>query len=116
MIETKRQLISRTLLQNLPDPDDAWDRIFRFLDEFSHGIDGYAYAEKHGGSERFLEQRQKSFDKTGDVEGDIPDLLAQLYLVYRRHRWVNEFNDIDPDVYRPFVSAIIRQVQKDAVR
>ena len=110
MTITHRQSISGTLLENLPAPDDSWDRIFRFLDEYSQEIDGYDFAEKYGGAERFLEERENSFINTRVVGGDIPALLAQLYLVYRRHRWLNEFNDTDPEVYRPIVSAILLKI------
>ena len=109
MKKTQYESISRDLLSNLPAPDDSWDSIYIFLDIHSQEIDSYGYTDNQRDHEKFLEGKEDKFNETGNVEGDLREVLALIYLVYRRHRWQDEFSGASPERYRPFVSALLQR-------
>jgi hypothetical protein len=102
--------LSAACLRDLPAPDAAWHVILGYLDRYVTVIDGYAYGDRHGGYQQFLQRAERQFRQTGDVGTDLHGILALIYLVYRRHRH-SEAEFVDIDVHRPFVQALLRQAR-----
>ena len=102
--------LSAACLRDLPAPDASWHVILGYLDRYAAEIDGYAYGDRHGGYQRFLQEAEQRFSETREVDGDLHGVLALTYLVYRRHRH-SEAEFVDIDVHRPFVQALLRQAR-----
>lgn len=101
--------ISEECLQHVPLPYAHWDQIAHFIDQFSEEIGGYAYGEKHGGHEQFLQGVEETFAESARLPGDIPALLAVISLVFRRSYWLGQG---DEKSSRPLVDASLRKIQK----
>jgi hypothetical protein len=100
--------LSAGCLRDMPAPDASWDVILGYLDRYAAEIDGYAYGDRHGGYQPFLQEAEQRFSETGDVQADLHGVLALTYLVYRRHRH-SEAEFVDIDTHRPFVRALLRR-------
>ncbi len=104
---------SRQCLASIPPGDAPWDVILGFLDDFAPEIDGYAYGNARGGFQRFLEKEEERFQKTGELSESAHELLALAYLVYRRHRWLEDWEGgREIEEHRPFVAALLEKARR----
>jgi len=53
------RLLSAACRRDLPAPDASWNVILGYLDRYATDIDGYAYGDRHGGYQRFLEEAEQ---------------------------------------------------------
>jgi len=112
----EQKSLSRACLNSIPKPDSSWDLIMSFCDRFSQEIDGYGYGDLNGGFEAFLRSSEELFNNDGTLPDNIHVLLVLIYLVYRRARWMYEYQPEQNDKHLPFARASLQKAHTKIVQ
>lgn len=106
--ERWRQRLSKECLDAIPTSQQSWFEILTFLDDFSQEIDGYRFGNAKGGYEKFLVDAETKFHTSNVLSADTRELLALIYLVYRRHHATKPHESIDQ--YRRLFDAVLDRI------
>lgn len=111
--ERWRQPLSRECLSAIPTSQQSWFEILTFLDNFSQEIDGYRLGDAKGGYEKFLVDAENQFRNDNVLSSDARELLALIYLLYRRHHATKPHESFDQ--HRRLFDAVLDRLNLIAV-
>ena len=107
---SRENKLTQECIDAIPRPKSQWSTILEYLDTYSQVINGYEQGNNRnsGGYEQFLMKAEKAYDAENTLPDDNDDLLAMIYLIYRRNHTSQPYTDINE--YRRIVDAILQKL------